>query len=101
MTKNPIKSTGNMLRTPALSRFKEAPRKGVPATVDNPTRVVMIDYTNWRNERRVRSIKPIEIIWGCSEWHPVNQYLLRAKDMEDGKVKDFTMSGIHAWGSIK
>lgn len=69
--------------------------------VDNPQRVVTIDYTNWRGERRTRNIKPVEIEWGATKWHPVNQWLLRAKDMEDGQVKMFAMSEIHSWSTVK
>lgn len=59
-------------------------------------RCVLIDYTNYRGERRVREIKPIELEFTATKWHPVTQYLLRAKDMEDGVVKHFALVDIHA-----
>jgi hypothetical protein len=33
-------------------------------------RQVKIDYTNWKNERSIRLIQPIEIIFSQNEWHP-------------------------------
>lgn len=70
-------------------------------TIDNKQRIVRIDYTNWRGERRLREIKPIEIEWSCTKWHPIHQWLLRAKDMDDGRIKHFAFTGIHAWSPIK
>jgi hypothetical protein len=72
-----------------------------PIKVDNPQRVVTIDYTNWSGQRRIRDVKPIEIEWGATKWHPVNQWLLRAKDMEDGEVKMFALQDIHSWTPAK
>lgn len=65
--------------------------------VEDKARCVHIDYTNWRGERRVRLIKPIEIEYTWTQYHPVKQWLLRAKDMEDGKVKEFAFADIHSW----
>lgn len=58
---------------------------------------VSIDYTNWRGERRVRTIRPIGVSFGHNQWHEKPQWLLQALDVEDGKVKTFAMSGIHSW----
>jgi len=60
--------------------------------------LVLIDYTNWRFERRKRCIYPLSIRFGTSKWHPQPQWLLTATDMDDGgKQKEFAMSGIHSW----
>lgn len=60
---------------------------------------VMIDYTNWRGERRVRHVLPYDLAFTASEWHPHPQWILKALDMErgDGILRDFAMSSIHAW----
>lgn len=84
-----------------MSKSIEDGPKGVPPTMDNRQRVVAIDYTNYRGERRVREIKPIEMEWTCTEWHPIHQWLLRAKDMEDGKTKHFALADIHSWRAVK
>jgi predicted DNA-binding transcriptional regulator YafY len=75
--------------------------QGIPMTIDNKDRLVTIDYTNWRGERRLRTIKPIEIEFTHNEWHKVDQWLLRAKDMEKGEVRYFALTGIHAWMPTK
>lgn len=64
-----------------------------------PMRGVMIDYTNWRGERRVRHVLPFDIAFRSSEWHPTPQWIVAACDLErdDGKLLDFAMASIHAW----
>jgi len=61
---------------------------------------LLIDYTNWRGERRVRRIQPLSIWHGVSEFHDGEQWFIRALDMDQdgGPMRDFAMSGIHRCG---
>lgn len=59
-----------------------------------PGEVVWIDYTNWRGERAVRQILPRELVWGCNQYHPQPQWLLRALDMEKGEGREFALCSI-------
>jgi hypothetical protein len=64
----------------------------------NERKLVIIDYTNWRGERRSRVIAPTGLIeFANTEWHPDTQWLLEAVDMEDGKTKNFAIKDIHSW----
>lgn len=56
-----------------------------------------IDYTNHRNERSVRVINPIRIYYGSTHWHPEDQWLLAAWDMEKNADRIFAMKNVHAW----
>lgn len=56
----------------------------------------IIDYTNWRGERRERTVTPISIVFGPTEWHPEPQWLLEAIDSEKG-LRRFAMANIHSW----
>ena len=68
---------------------------------------VAILYTNWRGETAVRRIR-IDFIahgnealgfgWGSNEWHPEDQMLLSALDVDKGERRTFALSGIKAWG---
>jgi len=58
---------------------------------------VVIDYTNWKGDRRKRTIIPHRVDFENTEWHPVTQWLLEAVDCEDGKLKQFAMKDIHSW----
>lgn len=59
---------------------------------------VKIDYTNHRGERAVRTILPRAIAFDMTEWHPDQQWLLEAYDVEKGAGRTFAMKDIHAWG---
>jgi hypothetical protein len=61
------------------------------------TTYVDIDYTNWLGKRRKRKIKPIEIDFTSTKFHPTTQWLLKAIDLESGTIKEFSMGGIHSW----
>jgi hypothetical protein len=58
------------------------------------TGVVVIDYTNWRHERRKRTIKPVSIRFGATVWHKEPQWLLAATDVETGNLRGWTPATI-------
>lgn len=58
---------------------------------------VVIDYTNWKGERRLRRIVPQSIVFGSTEWHPEVQWLLEAEDVEKKETRSFALNSIHAW----
>ena len=60
-------------------------------------RDVSIDYTNWRGERSVRVVLPARMWWGKTEFHPTEQFLLHAFDIEKQSWRDFAMENIHSW----
>jgi predicted DNA-binding transcriptional regulator YafY len=62
-----------------------------------PDPSVFIDYTNYRGERSVRLVVPQGIIWASNEWHPEEQWLLRAYDLGKDAERYFAMSSIHSW----
>lgn len=60
-------------------------------------RVTLVDYTNWRGQRKLRRIVPREIRFGSNDWHPEEQWLLLASDLESGQQREFAMKDIHSW----
>lgn len=68
---------------------------------------VVIDYTNYKGNRRIRKILPIGIYWASTDYHPEEQWLLNAYDVEDIDsdghyvVKWFAMCSIHSWDSVR
>lgn len=63
--------------------------------IENQT--VNITYTNWRGERGIRKIQPIEMIFKSTEWHPEEQWILKAYDFEREAIREFAMKDIEAW----
>lgn len=66
----------------------------------NEKEIVLIDYTNWRGERRWRRIVPQSVQFENSEWHPETQWILHAVDIEEGAAREFAMKDIHAWKAV-
>ena len=62
---------------------------------------VEIDYTNWRGERRKRILLPMTLMWGVSQYHKGDQWLLLAMDCEDGRTKEFAMNQVHEWKQLE
>lgn len=58
----------------------------------NPLR---IRYRNWRGEVAIRTIVPIRMIWGATEWHPEKQqWLLQAVDQDKQAERTFAVVDI-------
>jgi len=60
---------------------------------------VEIDYTNWKNERAFRRI-PINVYYGSNEFHPEQQWLMEATDLDKNALRCFAMKDIHSWRQI-
>ena len=58
---------------------------------------IKIDYQNWKGERRIREILPIRLLWGSNEYHPTEQWLLEATDLEKQATRFFALKGIKAF----
>jgi len=62
-------------------------------------KLVKILYTNYRNETAVRSIIPIKIWFGKTDWHPKEQWLLDAYDIEKQANRSFALIDVQKWDS--
>ena len=58
---------------------------------------VSIVYTNYRGETAARKIVPKQIWFGKTDWHPEEQWLLDAFDIEKNADRSFAMKDIKAW----
>ena len=59
--------------------------------------VVTIIYTNWKGVRAERTIKPMQLWFGKTEFHPTEQWLLMAVDVEKDEQRNFAMADIESW----
>ena len=60
---------------------------------------VTIDYTNHRGERFTRTIRPVRIWFGSTEWHDQDQWMLEAHDYSRNALRNFSLADIHRWSS--
>ena len=61
---------------------------------------VIIDYTNYKGERRRRTITPKNIAFKSTECHPQTQWVLHAYDEDKKDFRDFAMANIHSWEQL-
>lgn len=66
---------------------------------DDTSKVVTIIYTNWRGETSQRRILSIKLWFGKTEWHPREQWLLKAQDVDKNVERDFALKDIAGWKS--
>lgn len=64
---------------------------------DGINRNVKIVYVNHRGETGVRSIIPLEIVFRATEYHPEEQWLLVAYDLDRKGQRQFAFNNIRAW----
>lgn len=57
-------------------------------------KVVVWMYVNWRGQARIRRVLPHSFRFGHTEFHPEDQWLISATDLEDSTLKEFALNGI-------
>ena len=63
----------------------------------DPKKAVTMNYTNWQDETEVRHIIPLELFFGKTEWHPEEQWLIKAYDLDKKAERSFALKDIHTW----
>lgn len=63
-------------------------------------KAVRILYTNYRHETAIRTIIPEKIWYGSTSWHPEQQWLLDAFDVEKGERRSFAIADIKSWMNV-
>ncbi|MBU0708583.1 hypothetical protein KJ596_02400 [Patescibacteria group bacterium] len=64
------------------------------ADQNETTPVLKFEYVNWKSERAVRNIRPVKVWFGSTKWHPVEQWLLKAFDLDKQAERDFSLKEI-------
>lgn len=62
-----------------------------------PERSVRIAYTNHRGEHSVRTVHPLKLWFGETNWHPEPQWFVDCHDIEKNQVRSFAMRDIRSW----
>jgi len=57
-------------------------------------KALKFEYKNWENKIAVRTVKPIKIWYGKTEWHSENQWFLKALDLDKNEERDFSIRDI-------
>jgi hypothetical protein len=57
-------------------------------------RAVKVKYKNYRGEVGIRTIIPMEVYWGQTEYHPHDQWLLKVWDVEKNAERIYAFKDI-------
>jgi predicted DNA-binding transcriptional regulator YafY len=61
---------------------------------DETARTLSFVYTNYRGETGHRRVIPKKVWFGATEWHPVQQWLLEAFDLDVQEIRNFAVRDI-------
>lgn len=56
--------------------------------------LLRFEYINWEGKKAIRQVKPIEIWFGKTKWHPKKQWFLKAIDIEKDSERSFALKDI-------
>ncbi|OGM12777.1 hypothetical protein A3A76_00770 [Candidatus Woesebacteria bacterium RIFCSPLOWO2_01_FULL_39_23] len=64
--------------------------------VKKQTRVIPLkfEYTNWQSEVAIRRVQPVKLWYGKTQWHPKEQWFLKALDLEKNEERNFAVKDI-------
>lgn len=54
-------------------------------------------YTNWKGATADRTVLPLYLWYGESEWHQGEQWFLHAVDCSKAAERDFAMKDVRSW----
>lgn len=60
-------------------------------------KIVRILYTNYRGETKYRNIVPLRIQFTATDWHPEEQWILVAHDVDKNAERGFAIKDIKEW----
>src|SRR4051794_13334074 len=79
----------SLVSAPNRSFKEEGQSPRATTMAHDPKAVVLIRYTNYRGETAVRRIVPLRIRFASSEWHPAEQWLMDAYDLDREAERSF------------
>jgi len=60
-----------------------------------PTQTLRFSYVNYRGSFSWRTVNPISVRWGTSEWYETPQWLLMCYDMDKKDRREFALANMH------
>jgi predicted DNA-binding transcriptional regulator YafY len=77
--------------------LKTSEEKATASNAVDLRRAIRIIYTNYRGETAQRTIVPQRVWFGATEWHPEEQWLLDAVDVEKNAQRSFALRDIKSY----
>jgi predicted DNA-binding transcriptional regulator YafY len=61
-----------------------------------PSGTFRFSYTNWEGKTANRTIQPVGLYWGHTSYHPEDQWILVAWDMDKKAIRHFALKDMKA-----
>lgn len=74
-----------------IDAMTETPERQEAAAIAEAAQITMT-YRNWRGEVSQRTIRPVALWFGKTDWHPEPGWLLSAWDCDKGERRDFALA---------
>lgn len=68
-----------------------------PPVAGDPVEIL---YVNHRGVQALRTVLPLRIRFGSTDWHPEPQWLMDALDVERGVERSFAMVDVAQWRPV-
>ncbi len=81
----------------AIDQSKQAPAFAPELSsiaLENP---IKVEYTNYRGEKSIRTIIPLNFFFGSNEYHTKDQWLLRVWDCDRQAERIYAAQEITRW----
>lgn len=52
-------------------------------------------YRNWRGKISLRRARPLSFAFAWDQWHPDSQWLMYARDLDKGEMRNFALRDCH------
>ena len=59
--------------------------------------VIMVEYTNYRDETAIRRIIPKRLLFQATKWHPRPQWIMEAYDLDRKADRSFALQDVVSW----
>ncbi len=60
-------------------------------------RIVRFTYTNWRGVKSERRVRPLDLEFKTTPWHPKRQWFIKAIDYDRKRIRYFAMKDMGKW----
>ena len=67
------------------------------ASKHDPQHEIKMLYTNHRGETSIRRLVPQRVWFGKTEWHPEEQWLLEAFDLDRNAIRNYVLREVRAF----
>ena len=58
---------------------------------------IKVEYKNWKGEVGIRTIFPLDIFHGSTDYHKEEQWLLKVWDLDKNEHRTYTLKDVQRW----